>query len=300
MSSDTLTVDSGLVTTNTTTNEQSPSDKMLDDKLRIIKDERESELMHDVHASDEFLLVENDDDNEDTEDDSDDEELDTFLNLMNKAEKKNEKRKLRKNNQFGVNKSDWRLVNLTENDEDSTTDTDDDDDFEETNKFMSLMNKAKQKNSMMQLKLVNGKMQMTRISNGYEGQLMYNAMQKKCEKVLNQSIPKPHPFKPPISASNETLNESQPVGGHKNQAMVSISRLNHFEDEETVIQRRKEEYRRQTSLGLTPKLQKSKGKRKFGDRMTLAEASAEDFDDGQDYVNFLQDKLQGIKIKLIK
>jgi len=219
---------------------------------------------------------------------------------MNKAEKKNEKRKLRKNNQFGGNKSDWRLVNLTENEEDSTTDTDDDDDFEETNKFMSLMDKAKQKNSMMQLKLVNGKMQMTRISNGYEGQLMYNAMQKKCEKVLNKSLPKPQPSKPPISSRNETLNESQPVDGHKNQAMVSISRLNHFEDEETIIQRRKEEYRRQTSLGLTPKLQKSKGKRKFGDRMTLAEASAEDFDDGQDYVNFLQDKLQGIKIKLIK
>jgi len=297
MSSDTLTEDSGLVAS--TTNEQS-SDKMLDDKLQIINDERESELMQDVHASDEFLLVENDDENEETEDDSDDEELDTFLNLMNKAEKKNEKRKLRKNNQFGGNKSDWRLVNLTENEEDSTTDTDDDDDFEETNKFMSLMDKAKQKNSMMQLKLVNGKMQMTRISNGYEGQLMYNAMQKKCEKVLNKSLPKPQPSKPPISSRNETLNESQPVDGHKNQAMVSISRLNHFEDEETIIQRRKEEYRRQTSLGLTPKLQKSKGKRKFGDRMTLAEASAEDFDDGQDYVNFLQDKLQGIKIKLIK
>merc|ERR1719342_1826220 len=102
---------------------------------------------------------------------------------MNKAEKKNEKRKLRKNNQPHSDKSDWRLVNLTENEE-STTDTDDDDDFEETSKFMSLMNKAKQKNSMMQLKLVNGKMQMTRISNGYEGQLMYNAMQKKCEKVF--------------------------------------------------------------------------------------------------------------------
>jgi len=285
MSSDTLTEDSGLVTN--TTNEQ-PSDKMLDDKLQIIN-------VQDVHASDEFLLVENDDENEETEDDSDDEELDTFLNLMSKAEKKNEKRKLQKNNQFGGNKSDWRLVNLTENDEDSTTDTDDDDDFEETSKFMSLMEKAKQKNSMMQLKLVNGKMQMTRIGNGYEGQLMYNAMQKKSEKLFNKNLP----IKP-ISSSNETLNEAQPVDGNKNQPMVSISRLNHFEDEESIIQRRKEEYRRQTSLGLTPKLQKSKGKRKFGDRMTLAEASAEDFDDGQDYVNFLQDKLQGIKIKLIK
>ena len=46
--------------------------------------------------------------------------------------------------------------------------------------------------------------------------------------------------------------------------------------------------------------QSSGGKRKFSERMTLAEASAEDFDDGQDYVNFLQDKLQGIKIKLVK
>jgi len=49
--------------------------------------------------------------------------------------------------------------------------------------------------------------------------------------------------------------------------------------------------------------QSSGGKRKFSERMTLAEmaeASAEDFDDGQDYVNFLQDKLHGIKIKLVK
>ena len=40
-------------------------------------------------------------------------------------------------------------------------------------------------------------------------------------------------------------------------------------------------------------------KRKFVDRMTLSEAAVEDFDNSQDYVNFLQDKLQGIKIKLI-
>ena len=32
----------------------------------------------------------------------------------------------------------------------------------------------------------------------------------------------------------------------------------------------------------------------------LAEACSEDFVDSQDYVNFLQDKLQGIKSKLMK
>merc|ERR1711931_190370 len=130
---------------------------------------------------------------------------------------------------------------------------------------------------------------------------MYNAMQKKCEKVLNMNQSKPH--KASITSSNDSemfRKQSTDADDHKNQAMVSISRLSYFEDEETILLRRKEEYRRLVSQGLTPTTKKSKGKRKFGDRMTLAEASADDFDDGQDYVNFLQDKLQGIKIKLIK
>jgi len=273
-----------------------------EDKMQIIKENQDRELMQNDHenASDEFLLIENDiDTGDETEDESDDEQLETFINLMNKAEKKNEKRKLRKNNQFGVSKADWRLVNLTGNEDDSSTDTDDDDDFEETNKFLSLMDTAKQKNSMMQLKLINGKMTMTRIGNGYEGQLMYNAMQKKCEKVLNMNKSKP-PRMPLASSKDSEMLMKQSTDEPKNQAMVSISRLNYFEDEETILQRRKEEYRRLASQGLTPTTKRSKGKRKFGERMTLAEASADDFDDGQDYVNFLQDKLQGIKIKLIK
>merc|ERR1711936_1334816 len=45
---------------------------------------------------------------------------------------------------------------------------------------------------------------------------------------------------------------------------------------------------------------KTKGKRKFEERMSLNEAKLEDFNDSQDYVNFLQTKLQGVRIKLTK
>ena len=41
------------------------------------------------------------------------------------------------------------------------------------------------------------------------------------------------------------------------------------------------------------------GKRKFEDRMSLNEAKVEDFDDTKDYVNFIQNKLQGVRIKVI-
>ena len=80
--------------------------------------------------------------------------------------------------------------------------------------------------------------------------------------------------------------------------MVTISRI--VDHDQDSLQRRKEEFRRKASREGATVSQSSGGKRKFSERMTLAEASAEDFDDGQDYVNFLQDKLQGIKIKLVK
>lgn len=42
------------------------------------------------------------------------------------------------------------------------------------------------------------------------------------------------------------------------------------------------------------------GKRKFEDRMTLSEAKADDFTDTKDYVDFIQAKLKGVNIKIIK
>ena len=127
-------------------------------------------------AKNEFLLADTLDEFEDTEDESDDNELANFMMLMDKAQKKNEKRKLRKNNQFGGSKNDWRNVNLQDEDDDDTSDTDDEDDHEETTKFMSLMSKANDKNSVVKISLVNGKTQISKINNGHEGELMYKAM----------------------------------------------------------------------------------------------------------------------------
>ena len=45
-------------------------------------------------------------------------------------------------------------------------------------------------------------------------------------------------------------------------------------------------------------LLQEKGKRKFGERMTLQEAGRADFDNGQDYVDFLNSKLQNVSIKM--
>ena len=43
-----------------------------------------------------------------------------------------------------------------------------------------------------------------------------------------------------------------------------------------------------------------KGKRKFGERMTLDEAVRGDFDNGQDYVDFLNAKLKNVSIKMTR
>ena len=205
---------------------------------------------------------------------------------MNKAEKKNEKRIQKKKNQFGSTKIDWSNVRLDDvkTDED-TTESEDEDDHEETTKFMSLMSKAKEKNSVIKLSYVQGKMQMAKMSNGHEGQIMYKAMKEKKSKRL-ESTPSHEAVKgPPSSDSSKGL--------------VTITRVSGPRDEQDIVQRRKEEYRARMS-GQASKSLVTKGKRKFEDRMTLSEASADDFNDGQDYVNFRQDKLQGIKIKLVK
>ena len=249
-------------------------------------------------ADKEFLLADTLDEFEDTEDESDDNELANFMILMDKAHKKNEKRKLRKNNQFG-SRNDWRNVNLQDEDDDDTSDTDDEDDHEETTKVMSLISKANDKNSVVKISLVNGKTQISKIKNGHEGELMYKAMTEK----MSQRLKPPSSSQPNLDSSlldsSSTAGSSKTHASEKNQQMVTISRFEGYQIDKDLLQRRKEEYRSKVFhegfVSDTPK-----GKRKFTDRMTLAEASSEDFEDSQDYVNFLQDKLQGIKIKLMK
>ena len=62
--------------------------------------------------------------------------------------------------------------------------------------------------------------------------------------------------------------------------------------------KRREEYRKK--MALQAHKSQEKGKRKFGDRMTLEEAERRDFDNGQDYVDFLNSKLQNVSIKMTK
>ena len=243
----------------------------LDDAMKT-EDSNPSDFVNESHTNTESLL-------KDTDDESDDNELDIFLSLMNKAEKKNEKRMMKKKNQFDSTKTDWSTVRLDNVKAEDTSDSEDEDDYEETTKFMSLMSKAKEKNSVVKLSYVQGKMKMTKITNGYEGELMYKAMKERMSDKL-------------VQAPNQTN-----VSGR---GVVTITRLPVGDEGKDLVQKRKEEYRAKTSGKEARSLESSRGKRKFEDRMTLAEASAEDFNDSQDYVNFLQDKLQGIRIKLVK
>ena len=267
--------------------EKEDSTKIVDTKMDE-SNPSESSIKTKFDANDEeFLLADDaDKDYQETDDESDDNELDIFFSLMNKAEKKNEKRMQQKRNQFGSTKTDWSNVRLDDVkiDED-TTDSEDEDDYGETTKFLSLMSKAKEKNSVVKLSYVQGKMQMTKISNGYEGEIMYKAMKEKMSQRLDKTTD---------HGEERKASLADPSKG-----FVTITRVSGPSDSQDLVQRRKDEYRANMT-GQVAKCLVTKGKRKFEDRMTLAEASADDFNDSQDYVNFLQDKLQGIKIKLVK
>jgi len=75
-------------------------------------------------------------------------------------------------------------------------------------------------------------------------------------------------------------------------------RLRREEREREQIAKRREAYRKQMAENVAKSLEK--GKRKFGDRMNLEEASRDDFDNGQDYVDFLNSKLQNVSIKMTR
>merc|ERR1712098_174090 len=61
---------------------------------------------------------------------------------------------------------------------------------------------------------------------------------------------------------------------------------------------RKEEFRKK--MAQQANQSQEKGKRKFGSRMTLEEAVRDDFESGQDYVDFLNSKLQNVSIKVTR
>ena len=161
---------------------------------------------------------------------------------MNKAEKKKKKRTTSKQNQFGSKKSDWRNAALGDPEEE-TTDTDDEDDNQETRKFLSLIEKAKKKNTKVSIKWSNGQVKLEKAQDGVEGEIMKREQEKR-ESEMKQEMAR-----------------------RKKQLQVTKFRTG--------------------------------GKRKFEDKMSLNEAKFEDFEDTKDYVNFIQNKLQGVRIKVI-
>eukprot|EP00092_Neocalanus_flemingeri_P038650 GFUD01042080.1.p1 GENE.GFUD01042080.1~~GFUD01042080.1.p1 ORF type:complete len:229 (-),score=80.51 GFUD01042080.1:200-886(-) len=196
-----------------------------------------------VTSAEEFLLTEDVDSQEETEDESDEEEIAKFFTLMNKAEKKNQKRIASKQNHFGSKKSDWRSVTLGDPDED-TTDTEDEDDNQETSQFLSLMEKAKKKNTKVSIRWSNGQVKVEKVQEGIEGEISRRDREKRAMEMKKE-----------------------------------------------MMRRKERQARAEPQAG---------GKRKFEDRMSLNEAKLEDFEDTKDYVNFIQTKLQGVRIKIIK
>ena len=185
---------------------------------------------------------------------------------MNKAEKKNEKRKLRKQNQFENSKSDWRNVRLGVDDVADSSDTEDEDDRDETAVFMSLMEGAEARNRKQ------GKVKICWV----DGKIQYS--------------------------SARSTGQTGPGLVSDKKTMVKLVRDESQElSKEELLQKRKAEFKERLLRveGEVKEESSARRKRKFGERMTLSEADIEDFGNSQDYVNFLQDKLQGVKIKLI-
>ena len=205
------------------------------------------------------------------------------MTLMQKAERRNEKRKAVKQNRFESSKADWRNVKLVDHGEDSS-DTEDEDDGDETKRFMSLIERPKQKKTQVKISWVNGR-------------IHYSS-------VKDDPATSPVPERKYKNEGGIKSAVSSQADG-ESQKMVKLLRdTPSAPGKEDLVSRRKEEFRERMlgggGGGGVPVQIKSRGKRKFSDRMTLSEANVEDFDNSQDYVNFLQDKLQGIKIKLVK
>ena len=110
--------------------------------------------------------------------------------LMKKAERKNEKRKLVKQNRFQSSKTDWRNVQLGAEAVEDSSDTEDEDDRDEIERFMSLMDKAKEKNMKEKVKIcwVNGKVQYSRVTQ-QEERVVSPTVPGKCPQLTHHMCP---------------------------------------------------------------------------------------------------------------
>merc|ERR1712025_808309 len=197
--------------------------------------------------------------------------------MGNKAEKKTMKRLAKKQNQFGSTKSNWRSLQMEDPDEEST-DTEDEDDYQETTKFLSLIEKAKQKNTKVSIKWVNGQVKLEREQEGLEGELSRREKELRLKAVTTR---RPNIVEVKLEREQDGM-EGQFEFNERNRRQMNVKL-----EANSTKSRDIAEF-------------KTNGKRKFEERMTLNGAKAEDFNDSQDYVNFIQTKLQGVRIKLTK
>ena len=172
-------------------------------------------------------------------------------------------------------------------DADSDSETDDEDDPDETKKFLSMMG-IKPKKNLVNIRWVDGKVVVTPVTDGentrddlaVDDSLTVTRVdadyQRRQQLLPRQSLP-------------DTVTITRVAASPASADQLEAARS-------SVLERRREmkvERGEQSRESL-------KGKRKFEDRMTLTEAKLTDFEDSRDYVDFLQTKLQGINIKIVK
>ena len=215
-----------------------------------------------------------------TDDNSQEEETNQFLSLISKAERKNQRRVARKE-KINFNKTNWRDVRLEDQDEESTTDTEDEDDPNETRRFLSMMKQSRgtkpSPSKVVNIRWVDGKVAITPLGSGL-GDLTITRL-----------------------APGQATTQERPR--RELSDTVTVTRVPAQEEEEVSRRQELERRRREHRANKTEEQINrtgGKGKRKFEERMTLTEAKIGDFQDSRDYVDFLQSKLQGINIKIVK
>ena len=188
----------------------------------------------------------------------------------------------------------WRNVELS--DHEDSSDTEDEDDPDETRKFLSMM-KLKQKKNLVNIRWVDGKVVVTPVTddnahepNSYENSLTVTKVDADFQH--RQRLTEPRQPLP------DTVTITRIPATAPSQAVATDPAV--MEQIETARSSVRDRRRELAAQKCQSKENDVKGKRKFEDRMTLTEAKLTDFEDSRDYVDFLQSKLQGINIKVVK
>ena len=246
--------------------------------------------------------------NEDMDDDSESqlEETKQFVSLLSKAERMNQKKlENQQRQQQPLQPSSWRDLG---NPDDDTDETDDEDDPEETNKFLSMI-KSKKKKNLVNIRWVNGKVEVTPVSEDAD---VADPRDPDDARALPDSVTVtrlgageclPGGRARPAIPDTVTITRVPAPGP----GMVSGQDISHpgprlpcFNITRAPAPQPLECVRKQREAETRESRDNKKGKRKFEDRMTLTEAKMTDFEDSRDYVDFLQSKLQGVNIKIVK